>query len=79
MCDFDLLGESVPQLLVSAHTLALLGFFTVQSILTAFFLIKYLVLQAPWRDVFSSVWLAALWKRGNMSERTLELGASRAY
>ena len=26
-CDFDLLGESVPQLRVSARTLALLGFF----------------------------------------------------
>ena len=25
--DFDLLGESVPQVRVSAHTLALLGFF----------------------------------------------------
>ena len=33
--DFDLLGESVPQVLVSARTLALLGFF--QFILTPFF------------------------------------------
>ena len=41
-CDFDLLGESVPQVRVSARTLALLGFFIVQSILTPFFLIKYL-------------------------------------
>ena len=41
-CDFDMLGESVPQVRVSAHTLALLGFFIVQSILTPFFLIKYL-------------------------------------
>ena len=37
-CDFDLLGESVPQVRVSARTLALLGFFIVQSILTPFFL-----------------------------------------
>ena len=30
--DFDLLGESVPQVRVSARTLALLGFFIVQYI-----------------------------------------------
>ena len=41
-CDFDLLGESVPQVRVSARTLALLGFFIVLSFLTPFFLIKYL-------------------------------------
>ena len=42
MCDFDLLGELVPQVRVLARTLALVGFFIVQSILTPFFLIKYL-------------------------------------
>ena len=31
-CDFDLLGVSVPQVRVSACTLALLGFFIVQYI-----------------------------------------------
>ena len=35
--DFDLLGESVPQVRVSARTLALLGFFRLQFILTPFF------------------------------------------
>ena len=40
-CDFDLLGESVPQVRVSVRTLALLGFFIVQSFLTPFFLISF--------------------------------------
>ena len=35
--DFDLLGESVPQVRVSARTLALRGFFNMQFILTPFF------------------------------------------
>ena len=35
--DFDLLGESVPQVRVSARTLALLGFFNFSFILTPFF------------------------------------------
>ena len=34
--DFDLLGESVPQVRVSARTLALLGFFNFSFILTPF-------------------------------------------
>ena len=50
-CDFDLLGESVPQVRVSARTLVLLGFFIVQSSLTPFFLVKADVL--------------ACWIRGN--------------
>ena len=40
-CDFDLLGGSVPQVLVSACTMALLRFFIVQCILTSLLLIKY--------------------------------------
>ena len=54
-CDFDLLGESVPQVRVSARTLALLGFFIVQSLLTPFFLINIFVFRAPWREVLSAV------------------------
>ena len=34
VCDFDLLGESEPQVGVSARTLAPLGFFDLQFILT---------------------------------------------
>ena len=51
--DFDLLGESVPQVRVSAHTLALLGFFIVQSILTPFFLVKYLYSSSTLGGVLS--------------------------
>ena len=41
-CDFDLLGESVPQVRVSARTLALLEFFfNLSFILTPFFLLLY--------------------------------------
>ena len=43
--DFDLLGESVPQAPVSARTLAPLGFFRLQFILTPFFPEKYIYLK----------------------------------
>ena len=36
-CDFNLLGESVPQVRVSARTLALPGFFNFKFMLTPFF------------------------------------------
>ena len=75
--DFDLLGESVPQVRVPACTLALRGFFNMQFILTPFFLDNIFVLWAPWREVFSSVWLLALWERGKMSVHISERGASR--
>ena len=42
--DFDLLGESVPQVRVSACTLALRGFFNMYFILTPFFLVFIYIL-----------------------------------
>ena len=74
-CKICLLGESV-LVRVPARTLALLGFFIVQCILTPFFLIKYLSSSSTLEGGVLSC-LAALWERGNMSERTLEGGASR--
>ena len=73
----DLLGESVPQVRVSARTLALRGFFNMLFILTPFFLDNIFVLCAPWKEVFSNVSPLALREQGKMSERILERGASR--
>ena len=54
--EFDLLGESVPQVRVSARTLALLGLFIVQSILTMVFLV-FLWMEQEGRSRCHSFWL----------------------
>ena len=43
--DFDVLGESVQQVRVSARTLALLGFFNFKFMLTPFFLHQYIYID----------------------------------
>ena len=75
---FDLLDESVPQVRVSACTLALLEFFQLQLTLTPFFLqfIYILFELLGERSSQPSDWLPfGDW--GKMSECTLEGGASR--
>ena len=74
-CDFDLLGESVPQVRVSARTLALLGFFQLVIYSDSLLSESYIfVLWAPWREVFSSVWLLALRERGRKKKGRAHLG-----
>ena len=54
--DFNLLGESVPQVRVSAHTLALQGFFQLFIYSDSLLSEKYFfVFEHLWREVFSSV------------------------
>ena len=76
--DFDLLGESVPQVRVSARALALPGFFQLQFLLTPFFLqfIYILFELLGGRSSQLSDWLP-FGEWGKKSERTLEGGASR--
>ena len=77
-CDFGLLGESVLQVRVSAHTLALLGFFNFSINLIPFFPKNIsLFFEHLWREVLSKVCLLALLEQGKTSEGTLEGGASR--
>ena len=46
--DFDLLGESVPQVRVSARTLALLGFFQLQIYIYTIILIALCACVCVW-------------------------------
>ena len=77
-CCFDLLGESVEQVRVSAPAVALLGFFQLQFILTPFFLqfIYILFELLGGRSSQPSDWLP-FGEWGKVSEHTLEGGASR--